>query len=195
MRVYLGHAVPLPCIWGLRNTYSSQLRAVCIRNVTTKWSPKFCQKCTQSVTGKKVLSVMFCTKVSECFCPVFADGIFAGLFRTIVFKFLHKGPVLALSEKIHIWNQPWGNLLSIQVARRISVLYVCWMLVGFGTFVYITYYPLLMEEPVLQLESDVIVTPLYLWWVQNRSTESLGKTHQAGILCRFPARISKMISY
>ncbi len=53
--------------------------------------------------------------------------------------------------------------LSFQVLRRVIVFYLLWMAVGFGTFVYTMYYPILLEEPLLQLEYDALTFPTYKW--------------------------------
>lgn len=47
--------------------------------------------------------------------------------------------------------------------RRVFALYLLWMLIGFGTYIYMYYYPILLEEPVLNLESKIFIEPVYSW--------------------------------
>ena len=51
----------------------------------------------------------------------------------------------------------------LMVVRRIVTIYLTWMLIGFGIFIYITYYPLLLDEPVMYFQYNVVVYPVFLW--------------------------------
>ena len=37
----------------------------------------------------------------------------------------------------------------LMVVRRIVTIYVIWVICGIGSFIYLTYYPILLDEPIL----------------------------------------------
>ena len=53
----------------------------------------------------------------------------------------------------------------VMVLRRVIVVYITWMISGTGFFIYMKYYPLLLEEPVLNLQFYVFGEYLYKRYV------------------------------
>ena len=51
----------------------------------------------------------------------------------------------------------------LMVLRRIVTIYLLWMVIGFGMFTYMTYFPVLLDEPVLQLQNSTIMYPVSSW--------------------------------
>ena len=51
----------------------------------------------------------------------------------------------------------------LMVLRRIVTIYLTWMLIGAGIFIYLKYYPLLLDGPVLKYQYSIVVDPIYRW--------------------------------
>ena len=49
----------------------------------------------------------------------------------------------------------------LTVVRRLVVLYFVWMLIGIEVFIYMTYYPILLDEPILKYQFSKVVHPIY----------------------------------
>ena len=49
----------------------------------------------------------------------------------------------------------------LMVVRRVTALYLVWMIIGFGVFIYMTYYPVLLDEPILTYQFSKVVYPVY----------------------------------
>ena len=49
----------------------------------------------------------------------------------------------------------------LMVLRRIIAIYVTWMISGMGFFIYLTYYPILLNEPILNLQFHLFGEYLY----------------------------------
>ena len=55
----------------------------------------------------------------------------------------------------------------LMVVRRIVTIYLTWMLIGSGIFIYMTYYPLLLDEPVMYFQYNTVVYPVYRWYFKK----------------------------
>ena len=49
----------------------------------------------------------------------------------------------------------------LMVLRRIIGIYITWMISGMGFFIYLTYYPILLNEPILNLQFHLFGEYLY----------------------------------
>ena len=49
----------------------------------------------------------------------------------------------------------------LMVLRRIIAIYITWMISGMGFFIYLTYYPILLNEPILNLQFHLFGEYLY----------------------------------
>ena len=49
----------------------------------------------------------------------------------------------------------------LMVLRRIIAIYITWMISGIGFFIYLTYYPILLNEPILNLQFHLFGEYLY----------------------------------
>ena len=49
----------------------------------------------------------------------------------------------------------------LMVLKRIVAIYVTWMISGMGFFIYMKYYPILLNEPILNLQFDLFGEYLY----------------------------------
>ena len=51
----------------------------------------------------------------------------------------------------------------LMVVRRIITIYLLWMMIGSGVFIYLKYYPLLLDGPILKYQYNIVVYPVYEW--------------------------------
>ncbi len=57
-------------------------------------------------------------------------------------------------------------LLLSQILRRLVVLYLMWMFIGMGFFMYMTYYPILLDEPICRFQLGSVIHRMFDWWVR-----------------------------